>query len=464
MTGRTVITMTDTHISVLQAAGDMMTFAAVKEIRDLAPEAAGRELTELVRRKGFAPGMDVWVVLLRKNVIMRQMVLPSHDPEELRRMVELQCARQVPYAREDIAMDFLPIDSTEDGYTRVVLVAVLREQYQRMISVCSSAGLALKHMTLGSWGLAQWCARFSAAAAEAAVCVVDLSDFECEICLCGRGSVFSSRQVDWGHARLEQEVQGFVRQLNLTLSSYARQKIGPLPTAMVVVSGKPKAESFCQTLGREFSLPVYWEDPGQGISWRRRENGSEKTVPVSALGVALARGKGFDLIPEDIKRDAHQRVRRWMTWRIAVAGGLAVVLLALVFSIDRIKGGLYAETLERQTAALKIKAGKVEEKAGRLNMLAELINDRVFLSDVIVAVDQAFPPGMSLVSLSLSRGYSLVLQGTAVRNEDINIFQKALLSSGWFSKVGLEFVNKRVETRGEVNFFKLVLKIRAREP
>ncbi|MBF0593562.1 MAG: pilus assembly protein PilM [Candidatus Omnitrophica bacterium] len=465
MTLRTVIMIAEAQISVLQAAGDVFVFSATKDISGLTAEAADLELTEIIRRKGFVKtGTEVWVVFPRKNVVMRQMILPSLDTEELRQMVELQCVSQVPYAREDVAMDYMAVGGTGDGYSSVVLVAVLREQYQRVIRVCVAAGMPLKHMTLSSWGLAQWCLRFSIVAQEASVCVVDLAATECELCFCGHGKVFTSRQLDWGYTQLTGgSVQGFVRQLDMTLSNYAKQKTGPLPSAIVFVSQEPRVEGFCQMLTEEFAMPVHWTQPGQKAQWKRREDEEAgKALRASVMGVAWAQEKGFDLIPEDIKWGAHQRAKRSMALRVAVAGVLTLFALVMAFSVERIKGGFYAESLERRASALKVKVNKIEEKTGRIRMLAALINERVFLSDVIAAIYQSIPPGMSLASLSLSQGYSMVLQGVALRNEDINIFQKALLSSGWFNKVGLEFVNKRIEARGEVNFFKIVLGIKDR--
>ncbi|MBF0386487.1 MAG: pilus assembly protein PilM [Candidatus Omnitrophica bacterium] len=466
MTIRTVIMITDTRVSVLQVSGDAVVFSAVQELTGPAPDP-GAGLVGLARSKGFMrAGAEVWVVFPRKSVIMRQLVLPSRDPEELRRMVELQCAQQVPYAREDIALDFMALDGNAGGYpagyTGVVLAAVLREQYQRVIQACAGAGVPLKHMTLSSWGLAQWCARFSVAAPEAASCVIDLQDAECEICVCGRGKVFTSRYLDWGFTQLAAgSIQGFIRQLEMTLANYTRQKSGPAALSIVVVSPEVRDESFCQELTQSFGLPVHWEAPAGKVQWKGKPAPGRDNAPRAALiGVALAREKGFDLIPDEIKLGAQERQRRSMAWRLALAGGLAFLALIAVFSVERVKGGLYVEALENESADLKVKAAKVEEKSGRIRLLAGLINDRLFVADVIAAIYQAIPPGMSLVSLSLSQGYSMVLQGVAIRNEDINIFQKALLASGWFGKVGLEFVNKRIEASGEVNFFKIVLQIK----
>src|ERR1035437_5078003 len=69
----------------------------------------------------------VTVLIPRSRAILRYMVFPSQVQDEIRSMIDLQVGSRIPYAREEVEIDFQIMSKTADGYAKVAVVIVPQE-------------------------------------------------------------------------------------------------------------------------------------------------------------------------------------------------------------------------------------------------------------------------------------------------------------------------------------------------
>src|SRR3989338_2358429 len=99
----TVIEITDTHIKLFQArtsgTGSILTYFDNKKITTFSDEAVTKLLSTMVARQRISSG-HVLCVIPRRFAILKHASFPSHQEEEIRKMVSLQVVNNVPYSRE----------------------------------------------------------------------------------------------------------------------------------------------------------------------------------------------------------------------------------------------------------------------------------------------------------------------------------------------------------------------------
>ena len=65
------------------------------------------------------------------------------------------------------------------------------------------------------------------------------------------------------------------------------------------------------------------------------------------------------------------------------------------------------------------------------------------------------------MSINISNGDTLSLQGVSSSSVEINQFQKYMVDSQIFSNVRLDYVNKRITQQGEVDYFKITCTLKS---
>src|SRR3990167_988360 len=155
----TAIEITDTHIKLIQAqrlrhAGSL-THCDFKELPEPTDPAVSKVLSQMIKAARIKPS-TVTAVIPRRFAILRHLSLPSHADSEIRKMVELQIAKQIPYPREDVVLDYLIIEKQPSGYSKVLIVAVHKDVINRYLKIFKDAGVNLNSLTLSSVGLLGW--------------------------------------------------------------------------------------------------------------------------------------------------------------------------------------------------------------------------------------------------------------------------------------------------------------------
>lgn len=70
----------------------------------------------------------------KRKTIVRVLSIPASDPREIDEMVKLQAAHQTPLDLDEIAIDYQVLETTADGYSRVLLVIVLKTDLDEEIA------------------------------------------------------------------------------------------------------------------------------------------------------------------------------------------------------------------------------------------------------------------------------------------------------------------------------------------
>ena len=160
-----------------------------------------------------------------------------------------------------------------DGYSRVLLIAVSVEVIVKYLKIFSSQNMYPMTMTLSSWGLVGWLrfiAKSGGARSSAVHLILYVEANSTEICFCDTQKFYFSRQVALGSADLERgAVKDVLEQINLTMTAYVQEKMGPAPTAGIILASATATQILQDNLKRTFDFEMIAQSPAQEITDRR---------------------------------------------------------------------------------------------------------------------------------------------------------------------------------------------------
>ena len=470
---RTVIEVTVHHLKLMQTIGEgdkaALSHCALLNIQGLPDDAIAKRLTALDKAEKLRLNKsEVVVIISRPNVILRYLNLPSQNPQELRQMVHLQAANHIPYSREDAVIDFVILDTGAEGYSKVLVVVVLREVVLRVQKILETAKISVSRATMSSLGIFYWFKKFALKDQDVSM-LLDIGEDESEICICDQHHLFTARHVPLGIQMIESQPSEFLKQMDLTVGSYNKEKLGSAVTRFNVFSAREELKHFCEHLSKEYHLPVDYQRTVANASiavidsFKWPDDLLSGGPSVTAL-VGLSLGdllEDIDLIPHEIKSAQHQKKTRSSFMRTGIAGVAAVVALIFAFNLGTMHKSLYLKDLEKQLKEVKAKVSQAQKKTEQVDALKSALYSRFIFIDTMDEIYRLLPPGTSLINLTVSGGRTLSLQGVSFKGEDINLFQNAMVGSPKFNNVNLDYVNKRTTQDGEVNYFKITCQVKA---
>ncbi len=464
-----VIEITDTHIKFLEGRKSLgaskVVLSEIQEISSVEEsEIAALLKTRLEVIKRIKE--PVVAVIPRRFTMLRVVSLPSHDNEEIAKMVPLQVVRQGPYSISDISYDFSVIEKLPNGYARVLVIVVHKDVVSRYIKMFSEAGLSIQRLTMSSLGIAAWHQKFygeKRSGTSSVTMVVHTDVAFSEICFCQEERLLFSRSIDFGGKDLTiEQLDKFVDQINLTLSAYARENVGQDVNQIILVSSRPEITLLHEKLKEDHTCPIKIVGPQQMTETvkNKREIASltEKgTTLIVPYGLSLLPLKKIpNLLPHEVTQTRQEQhiKKEWISF---VALLIGIWLLVGVFlSIKIHKRRQYLEALEDQIGLLKGRVDDVQEKISRLREIKKMKENYIKGIDIIKEIYNITPSAISYNQLQILSGEKIILKGLSPEGGLVNDLQRALVASPFFSNVTLQYATKRRIYNGEVVDFKII--------
>jgi Tfp pilus assembly protein PilN len=273
----------------------------------------------------------------------------------------------------------------------------------------------------------------------------------------------TSREIPVGLAQMKQDGYAeILKQWEMTQMNTGSEKLtGPLDPVYLASTANLPVE-----LGTEFakmqdnlavkelhltqSLPLF-----RGVRWPGLM--TDEGVSVAALaGIAFSPELvPIDLIPRVVRKIQEQHAYQR---QLVIAGAwvaAALVSLGLSLGIGFFWKNVQLAHVEKELRDIKHDTSVVDSQLQKVYDIEGMIKNRLVFSDLARDIYSLLPAQVYLVSISISEGNTLSLQGVSSNSVEINQFQKDMVNSQNFIHVNLDYVNKRVTAQGEVDYFKI---------
>lgn len=459
----------DTHVRCLrgktQADSVVVTDLKMYPLQSSDDQEIIRVLKQQVRKDYKKKVVPIIFVLPRRWVLLKHMRLPSHEEQEVRKMVGLQLGRQIPYALEEVVFDCHSLEQEDSGYTRVLVVIAHKNILMRFFGIFQDAGLHIDQVTMASLGVLSWgqyCGEKPPLVS--AMMLVDVGASYTDICFCMQGRLLFSRSLDIGVKAFKQNAaESFFKELNLSIRTYQKERWGPTIAGLQIFSSWDSMEALAQRYQFEIPLPIVVDNVFAHISCSRKFNKNvfEQYPDMSltaAVGVLLApSAMQINLKPAEVDARKKKRAQKRQGVRALVLTG---VLCVLISGYVVLMGQRQQQVLAQVQTEFKVTQKAVKQLRQRREFIDAIRQEQTsqwFVPDVMAELYRITPKDISFHFLRLDKKKSLSIQGYAFNRNDVNDFQAQLVQSSLFNEVTLKFTTQRKIFQQDLVEFKFIV-------
>ena len=216
------------------------------------PKELGAALKEVLKA-GRIKAKHAAIAVASSSVITKILPMPKGlSDRELEALVQLEADQYVPYALDEVKIDFevLGISNTAPDSVDVLLAASHSENVDELVSAVRSAGLEPALVDVESFALQNACEvlaeNWPGRSAQSAVAIVDIGSYATSVIVVQGGHVVYTRDQNIGSARLTEEIQA---RFGLDPAQAERSKTaGGLPEEYAQTVRRPFAEALAQEI------------------------------------------------------------------------------------------------------------------------------------------------------------------------------------------------------------------------
>ena len=469
---KTIIEITDAHVKVVQSKPQrgtaVISACEVRALQNFTDEELVRLLNEMTASRSI-PIADLVIVIPRRFVILKQMQLPSVNEQEIQKMISLQLVNQIPYPLDDIVYNEIFVERDASGYTHVLVIVIHKEIIDRFLKVFQKIGLRPKQLTLSSLGLVEWLKyqeQKKKLDLSQPVALIHIDSVQTEICFCRQDKLIFSRQLNYGAKDLNTDnMVAFTHQIDLSLSSYRKENMGPAVSKIIMVCSLPEVNTIAEKIQKELTLPVQVMTSFDNIL-------SQKNISLTSfknqLGVSfgvpfglaqMEKEKILNFLPKEIDDTEKNKVKK-LQWVKFIFLLLAIlVLTASFFGVEVYQKTMILKNIEQRNQQLKPEMAKADKVIKFVQFFEDDFKGRVLIADLMDELYNLIPTDISLRTFEFDEKGALSIQGYAENGASVNVFQSSLVKSSFFKEVNLEFATKRRIFNLELTDFKIVCQL-----
>lgn len=411
---------------------------------------------------------QVFCLLSSKQFIFKNVDIPSTEKEEVAKIIDLQAGRFTPYAREEIVIDFVCLESLVQHFTSVLLYIVNRKIADRFVSIFQQTSMQIDKVAIAADSMAVgYLAAAGGGPEDAALGGLHLGEEYSELTVIDGRQVVFVRNIPVGADALkknsEQARRDFIQELNGSISAYHDQGVGK-PLKRLCVTG---VAGGLTVLGD--SLAKVLTAGGEKLEMATFDYRRSFHVNESVLGTVSQadRFSFFELfsvlahsdqlkvnliLPEVRLRQRVRETSRDILW-------LGILIMAVLLLMSLILGSkIYFKRLVNQK--LTQVSQKYGEEAKRLEVVStknriikKLIESRGKELTVLSVINGFIGDDLYLSQVNYDSEGHVAISGTAASMSRVFAFVTQLMQSNYFSKVETKETKSRKEGKQDVADF-----------
>jgi len=466
MNNTTIIEIGEAKVKLAQFEKKQLTNLFVLNISEILDAEISKKILELIKDKKLK--VDALISCLPRHMVTtRYLKIPSIDPKEIQKMVELQIPRQLPYLPEQIISGFTTIFSDKDGYSYVFLVLVPREIITRHLKILKDATLVPGAIALSCEGNLNLFLNSSLSGKDEETVLIDIDSNCADIEIISRRKLIFSRavsletesqdlnlKIDNWHSKLSQEIN--------RSQDTCRKEIGQVKINRIILTGSPKIIfGLKDKLAAEFSLAAGILEPFKEINpisnpdLKDYLDADDSFSSIIGLGL-LNREPSFNLLPTEYKTEKEKLSRRKAFLKTASLFSALFLIILAIIAKDIFFKDHYIKKFDADYKKLASQTQNLEAMLNKLKIIKGQFVNKAKTVDIITELFKTVPQGIWLNSLTFDAGRSVTLKGQGSDLSSVFRFVSVLEKSPYFENIQVKYTTKRRFQEREITDFELV--------
>lgn len=405
---------------------------------------------------------ETLVISLPRNLAAcRYLRIPSHIPEEIEKIINLQAGRYLPYPANDLVTGYEIIQIDKEGYAHINLVIAHRDAIKKALDLFSGFKGSKISIILSSYGVVNLYNHLIPKGDLDPVMVIDVDAHQAELVVISKGKLLFSRSFKLTHnsANLKNL---FLDEINKSQNLYLREVMQePIKKIYLIGSGE-NIHEYAAILKQQTNLSpeVLFYDKrishSPSVSGKILEIQSSLT---SLIGLALEQMRPeLNLLPLELKDKIKAVARKNEHLRLAIL----IIAAILIGSLGVAKN--FANKAE-YLARLKIELNKVVKEAEpleridrRFKFMEGRLQRGASVLDVLYALNKITPERVSLDAFSYQDDNLIVLRGHAPELNLVFTFTAGIEEAAGFKDFSpkVRFATQKRTPAGEIIDFEIV--------
>jgi Tfp pilus assembly PilM family ATPase/Tfp pilus assembly protein PilN len=430
---------------------------SIRPISGLTDAQISAAISDILKSLKYIP-RPLIVSIPRNFATVRNLRLPSTNPQEINQMMDLHIVRMVPYRKEEIASDHQALDIDSAGYTQELLAIVHKDVLRKQAKILEAAGFLIDKIFLSSYGVWQWTLANCSAQINASdfYLLLDIDSNITDFIVFSQKNLLFSRSISIDARQIYQDLKmrKLIGEIRQSLVIFQTKEANKRP-AKIFLSGANsviREARIGQILNKELDIPLSLVRPAYA-SPSVKGASNEKildSVSLSAISEFVLeedKKRVCFVLPElQIKKTLRQKARDLIT-----LGSLLVYVFIVVCAI--IAGRIY-----NQQAYLKRLAGRFKEIEKEVSVLSRRLSTANFIKQylrqrriplvVLAELNNLTPAQIAFDRVDIDESHKVALRGQAQRLSEVFKFVTALEGSKYFEDVRTKYTRKR-KVRGE---------------
>ena len=418
----------------------------IQSVKEASPEALRQD----------ASLDDLIIILSRNQVTVRNLELPTTDPQEIKDIISIQAGKQTPFSRDEIIADFKIIGLTRQHYTKVLLAIVQKAIVNNFLNNLAEKKEAVSKIVLGSQVLANWCPIIAPKIGDETFAVLDINNDFSDFCVLSKSGLLFTKLLHFNKRDLSKRTwqKSLLEEIGLSLDTYRKESIGP-PFNKVAIMGMKAEEKFNEdmknALARQLSLEalsLFEDAEGINISNGARavlDEERKKGVSFSKLiGLTLNPARPLmDFLPQGLKQARAKRIKRKELTLVGILILLMAILGAGILLEKLCTKTLLLKRLDTQLVRLEKETSGLKKENLKINLIKSRINAGNSAIEVLRQIHKVIPQEIYITCVNFEENKQVSLRGTSKDMSCVFKLVKTLEEVPNFRGVKTKYVTKR---------------------
>ncbi|MDD5454515.1 MAG: pilus assembly protein PilM [Candidatus Ratteibacteria bacterium] len=399
--------------------------------------------------------------------IIKNIEIPSTNPQEIKEIVQLQAARHTPYSPEEIIISYVVIGTSKSNYTRIFLVIVKQDVVRREFEIFKKAKLNVKRIIFKPDGINNIvCKILKLEEKKSPTAIIHVDKLSTDFIVSYEGKVIFTRNVSLGMQNFLQDkekyINDFKEEIRKSIEAYQAEEIGE-PIAMLVLSGAKRLyqeEILSASLKNLLNIPLeictYDNLPisrtaSEILSTNQDSSFLDVIAPLWAFEQLH-----IDLVPEEIKI---QKAFKEKSKNIIQTGVLIAIIVFLISAILVIKiylKELYLEKLILEYETTNKKAESLEETFKQVQLVRSYLSRRGYVLEILSQLYDLVTPEIYLHEIRFDRKGTFSIKGTSTSMSSVFSFITNMEKSEYYKDVKTNSTRKREEKGQNLVDFEII--------
>lgn len=403
-----------------------------------------------------------------KQFIFKNVDIPSTEKEEVAKIIDLQAGRFTPYAREEIVIDFVCLQSVVQHFTSVLLFIVNRKIADRFAAIFQEAHMQIDKVVAASDCMAMTymvCAK--GASLSGALGGLHIGEEYSELTVIDGNQVVFVRNIPVGAAALKKNstevLANFSQELNRSITAYHDQGIGKPICRLLTTGFTENIESLKEDFKRTGS-PHSEKIDISSFDYRQYFNVNESVMEIVNQASRYSLFELFSvltysdqakvnlLLPElKLKRQVREMGREIL--------GLGILIMSIFLLVSLIMGSkiYFKKTVNKKLDQVGQEYGaeakRLEAVSTKNQIVKHLLESRGKELMVLNVINGFIGDDLYLSQVKYDSEGHISIAGTAASMSRVFSFVTQLMQSNYFSKVETKETKSRKEGRQDVADF-----------